>query len=453
MNRQNIRKEFPITKAKYPVLTSGGVKQTSFAYLDNAASTPMPRFLQKKYCNIFNNYYSNVHRGGHYFSKISTEKYEEARGIAMNFIGGNKKSHEIIFTYNTTDSLNLMARIIKDEDGVVLASEMEHHSNYLAYKKDNVVKLFKVARSGEIDYNDLERKFKKYNVKLVAVSGASNVTGIIPDLKKLSNIAHKNGAKILIDGAQMLAHMPVNLKKHKIDFFVGAGHKMYAPGVAFLYGPKKILDKAYPYRLGGGIVNYVTPDGVNYVKGPERHEGGTPNIAGAIILGEAMKWLKKIGMQNVKDHEKKILKYLVSKLKKIPEITIFGSMDFENHLGLVSFNIKGAHHSLASAILNYEGGVAVRNGCHCAHIYLVKMLGVSQKDVLKFTKILSKKDRGKVTEKENLLIPGTLRASMGIFNNKSDIDKLIKAVKMIANKEWKGKYKYKEGTYEITNLK
>lgn len=419
------------------------------AYLDNAASTPMPRFLQKKFCDIFNIYYSNVHRGAHYFSQISTEKYERARDIVMDFIGGSGKTHQVIFTYNTTDALNLAAHVVRNMPGIVLVSEMEHHSNYLPYTQNNIVDFFRVDKNGDIDYEDLAKKFRKHYVKLVAVSGASNVTGILPNLNLLSKIVHKHGARLLVDGAQMLAHTSVNLKKNKVDFFAGAGHKMYAPGAAFLYGPASILNKTEAYRPGGNTINYVTRENTDYAFSPARHEGGTPNIAGVIILGEVMEWLKKIGMDYVRDHESKLLKYLVRELKKIPQVEIYGSLNFDHHLGLLSFNIEGAHHSLAAAILNYEGGVAVRNGCHCAHIYLAKILGIAPKDITKITKILSKKGRGKVTEKENLMIPGTLRVSLGIFNNKEDIDKLLRAVKMIANREWKGKYKYKQGSYTI----
>ena len=462
MNWSLIRKEFPLLKEKYPFFGRGVFREESIAYLDNAASTPMPLFLQKKFCEIFNKYYSNVHRGAHYFSIISTVKYEEARKTVMNFIGGNKKTHQIIFTYNTTDALNLAAHLIKNEKGIILVSEMEHHSNYLPYLRDNAVNLFGVDESGDIDYADLEKKLKKYRVKLVAVSGASNVTGIFPDIGLMAEMAHKYGAKILIDGAQILAHAPVNVKKYDIDFFAGAGHKMYAPGVAFLCAPRMVLDKAEPYRPGGGTINYVLSNDVNYALSPDRHEGGTPNIAGAIVLGEAMKWLKKIGMRNIFNHELELLKYLIKELRKIPQVKIYpirnfseknsngasGKTDFENHLGLLSFNINGVHHSLAAAILNYEAGVAVRNGCHCAHIYLARLLGLSKNDIGRIKKILAKKSSG-FTEAENSMIPGTLRVSLGIFNNKKDIDKLIRGVKMIAEKKWMREYVYDKGNYKI----
>ena len=448
INWDSIREEFPLLKEKYPVFGGGDFYEEPIVYLDNAASTPMPLFLQNKFCEIFNKYYSNVHRGAHYFSIISTVKYEEARRTAMNFIGGNKKTHQIIFTYNTTDALNLAAYLIKNKKGIILASEMEHHSDYLPYLRDNTVKLFRVDDFGGIDYVDLERKLKKYDVKLVAVSAASNVTGIVPDISFMAELAHKYGAKILIDGAQALAHTPLDVKKYDIDFFAGAGHKMYAPGVAFLYAPRAILDKTEPYRPGGGTINYVTPEDVYYAESPERHEGGTPNIAGAIVLGEAMKWLKKIGMKNVRKHEMDLFEYLIGELRKIPRIKIYGDLNFERHLGLVSFNIENVHHSLAAAILNYEGGVAVRNGCHCAHIYLKRLLELNKKNIEKIKKILAKKQKG-ITEAENLMIPGTLRASLGIFNSKEDIDKLVKGVKMIAEKKWKGSYVYDKGSYKI----
>jgi cysteine desulfurase / selenocysteine lyase len=448
MDWNKIREEFLIVQAKYPVLTGDGIKNTPVAYLDNAASSPMPSFLQKKFCEIFNNYYSNVHRGSHFFSQVSSEKFDEARNIVAGFIGGDRKKHEIIFTYNTTDSLNLASHLIKEEKGIILVSEAEHHSNYLPYIKNNKIKLFNVTPPGDISYDDLENKLKKYNVKLVAVTGVSNVTGIITDINRASKLAHKYGAKILVDGAQMLAHLPVNVKRDKIDFLVGAGHKMYAPGVAFLYGPRSVLDKAEPYRPGGGTIDYVTEGGVGYAKSPERHEGGTPNIAGAVILGEIMEWLRGIGMSNIYNHEISLLKYLLKGIKKIPQVKIYGGMDIGKNVGLISFNIEGVHHSLAAAILNYEGGVATRNGCHCAHIYLKRLLGLNKKDIEKIKKILLKKRKG-ITEAENLIIPGTLRASLGVFNNKEDVDKLIKGVKMIAERKWRGKYEYKSGAYKL----
>lgn len=462
VNWDSIRREFSLLEEKYPVFGGDDFCEEPIAYLDNAASTPMPLFLQKKFCEIFNTYYSNVHRGSYYFSRISTEKFEEARNIVMDFIGGDKKTHQIIFTYNTTDALNLAAHLIKNEKGIILASEMEHHSNYLPYLKNDIVKLFRVAEDGGIDYSDLERQLRKCKVKLVAVSGASNVTGILPDIGLMAVLAHKYGAKILIDGAQILAHAPVNMKKYGIDFFAGAGHKMYAPGVAFLCAPKDLLDKVEPYRPGGGTINYVSFNDVCYAASPERHEGGTPNIVGVIILGEAMRWLKKTGMRNIFNHESELLRYLIKILQQIPRVKIYpirnfseknpngasGKVDFENHLGLLSFNIDGIHHSLAAAILNYEAGVAVRNGCHCAHIYLARLLGLTKNNIDKIKKILAKKSNG-FTEVENLMIPGTLRASLGIFNNKKDIDKLIKGVKMIVEKKWKGNYIHKNGGYEL----
>lgn len=449
MNFLKIRREFPITGVRYPVLTPLGWRLKPIAYLDNAASAPMPKFLQKKFCGIFNAYYSNIHRASHYFSKISTEKFEEARETVFDFISGDKKTHDVVFTFNTTDSVNLAAHIIKDAPGIILASEMEHHSNYLPYLKNNKVRLFKVRNDGAIDYADLEKQLKRNRVKLVAASGASNVTGIVSDLKILSDLSHRYGAKILIDGAQILAHMEINLKKYNIDFFAAAGHKMYAPGAAFFYGPKKLLSQSYPYRPGGGTVNYVTRSGADYAHSPDRHEGGTPNIACVIVLAEAMRWLKSVGMKQIRDHELKLLKYLLDGFKKIPQLEIYGNLNFQNHLGLLSFNIKDVHHSLTSAILNYEAGVATRNGCHCAHIYLAKILRASRKNI-KMLKMILKKGKENLTEKEHLIVPGTVRASLGIFNNKKDIEKLIKGAKMIAEKKWIGKYKYEYGRYSIT---
>ena len=248
-----IRNEFPITQKLFKV--HGSDKEMKLIYLDHGASTHPCSTVLNKYIDFIKNYYSNVHRGRHFLSMISTEFFDRVYETIFNFINADKNENAIILTSNTTTALDMAACCMKDIEGITLVSLMEHHSNDLPHRHRGKVIHFGLTPEGTIDMQDLEKKLKNNKVKLVAVTGASNVTGFLPDIHKIAKLAHENGAKILIDAAQLLAHKQIDVKPNSdpehIDFLAAAGHKAYAPfGSAFLFGPREILDKAEPYVSG-----------------------------------------------------------------------------------------------------------------------------------------------------------------------------------------------------------
>lgn len=445
---QDVRNQFPLADQPVPVLTSEGWQSGKMVYLDNGASTPMALFLQEESSRLYQTTYSNVHRGAHYASKVISELFEEAREQVVDFLKGNHETHEVIFGQNTTDVLNLAAHVTGHLDGVVLTTDLEHHSNYLPFLRYGEVDLVQPRENGEVDLADLEQKLQKQRVKLVAVTGCSNVTGVMPDLHKISRLAHEHGALLLVDGAQLLAHGPVDVTAMGIDMLVSAGHKFYSPGSAFLYAPRDIMNQATPYKPGGGTVNYVIDnDRIGFRQVPDRHEGGTPHIVGAILMGKALAWLKDIGMDEVRTHELELLKYVYPKLTAIEGVTVYGPEDLESRAGVLSFNVEGVNHGLVAAILNYEAGVAVRNGCHCAHRYLTKLLDIPSESFDEIAQVTEQRECSTISQEQYESIPGTARAVIGIFTNTEDMDILVETVQKIANREWVGTYEYVNGEY------
>lgn len=320
-------------------------------------------------------------------------------------------------------------------EGVTLATVMEHHSNMLPHRRTGVTLLAECLPNGALDLDDLEKKLKENKVKLVAVTGASNVTGFMPDIYKIARLAHAHGAKILVDAAQLLAHCKINVMPDDdpshIDFLAAAGHKAYAPfGSAFLYGPRKIFDSVDPYVPGGGTVEFVTRETAIWAKSPDRHQGGTPNIPGAIAFAESLKFLKEIGLDEIRQHEKKLYELTVRELSGIEGVTIYGPKDSSNCIGVISFNVEGLPNELVAAILNYEAAIAVRNGCFCAHPYIQHLLKVKDpiKGKLDF-------DAGK-----KQFLPGAVRATIGIYNTQEELEELIRMVRLISKRKWRGNY-------------
>ncbi len=366
---------------------------------------------------------------------ISTELFDNVYNTIFNFIKGDKEKNSIIITSNTTTALDITASVMSGYEGITLVSLMEHHSNDLPHRARSKVIHFGLNPDGSIDMNDLERKLKKNKVKLVAVTGASNVTGFLPDIHEMARLAHRHGAKILVDAAQLLAHRVIDVKPNSyethIDFLAAAGHKAYAPfGSAFLFGPTEVLDSAKPYIPGGGTVIYVTKDDVYYTKSPDRHQGGTPNIAGAIAFAESMNFLSDVGLENIRVHEVELTDYALGKLKTIPEIQILGNIKPENRLGVIAFNIGEINNNLVSMVLNYESAIATRNGCFCAHPYLHFLLGFTDTTEL----------RAKLVRGEEVDLPGAVRLTIGIYNTREEIDELIKMLNIISSKQWKANY-------------
>jgi cysteine desulfurase / selenocysteine lyase len=429
----NIREEFPITQKCFQVY--GSSEPRRLVYLDHGASTHPSRTVLNKYIDFVKNYYSNVHRGKHFLSMISTELFERVYKTIFSFINANSDENAIVLTANTTSALDMTAWFMREVDGITLVSMMEHHSNDLPHRHRSKVLHFGVNPDGTLDMNDLENKLKNNKVKLVAVTAASNVTGFLTDIHKIAKLAHENGARILLDAAQLLAHKKIDVKPNNdpehIDFLAAAGHKAYAPfGSAFLFGPREVLDRVQPYVPGGGTVLFVSEHDYVYASSPDRHQGGTPNIAGAIALAESLNCLSEIGMENVRQHEIELTEYALNKLREVPKIRILGQIPASNRLGVITFNIGELSNGLVSDILNHEAAIATRNGRFCAHPYLSFLLGRNDSE-----EIIKKLRSG-----EKFDIGGAVRISFGIFNSEEEVDYVVENLKMIAEHKWKANY-------------
>ncbi len=350
----------------FPILDSGII------YFDNAATTHKPLQVIEAVREFYMRHNSNVHRGIHRLSREASELYEEAHEVLARFI--NARACEVVFTHNTTDAINMVAigwalPRLRPGDNVV-TTVMEHHSNILPWKfvcelKGAELRYVDVNEEGLPSPEQLEELVDR-NTKLVAVSGMSNVTGAIPEVREFIKVAHDNGAVILVDGAQMVPHMPVNVKELDVDFLAFSGHKMLGPtGTGVLYGKEELLEEMLPPKPGGGTITDVTLEGVEWAPLPWRHEGGTPNIAGAVGLAEAAKYLMNVGMERVREHEKELVAKALKVLDEVGAI-VYGPRDVDRRGGIATFNFKGLEPHMVGALLDARK-IAVRTGLHCAH--------------------------------------------------------------------------------------
>lgn len=432
------------------VPTFDGTKR-KYVYLDNAASTPAFKSVLK--CiQEFLPYYSGVHRGTGFKSLLSTELFDSAHEIAGNFVNANLSNNTVIFVKNTTEAVNkLAARLCLNKDDIIVTTMMEHHSNDLPWRKYAKVVYVKTDSMGYLDLNHLEDLVRKYNqnIKLIAVSGASNITGYINPIYQIAKLAHSYGIKIFVDAAQLIAHRKLDVKpdesEEHIDFVAFSAHKMYAPfGTGVLIGPKKNFEAGDPDIVGGGVVEIVTLEEVYWTYPPFKEEAGSPNVIGGVALARAILQLHEISMEKIAQHEGNLLQYAYTKLKKIPGIELYGDTNnLENKVGVIPFNIKGIHHALTASILSFEGGIGVRNGCFCAHPYVKHLLKLNQDEEIQLITRIRNGD------KSNL--PGMVRASLGCYNNEEDIDRLVQMIEKIVNNEYKGKYilNQRTGTYTL----
>jgi len=427
-----IRRQFPITRMRFDVPGEG---ERALIYMDHGASTHPPSVVLDTYKDFLEKSYANVHRGRHYLSEMATDRFENVNRDILRFVHGNGERNVVILCGNTTQSLDLAAHVMAGREGLTLVSLMEHHSNDLPHRARGKVLHFGVLEDGTLDYDDLEAKLGAHRVKLVAVTGASNVTGYLPDLPRIARLAHAHGARVLVDAAQLLAHAPVDVLPDDdpghVDFLAGAGHKAYAPfGSAFLFGPRDLFDEAPPYIPAGGTVVYVTEDEAFFKGSPERHEGGTPNIAGAVAFGAALRFLEDIGMETVRAHERVLLERAMDGLRNLEGVEVLGHPDPGRRIGALSLSIDGVPHELAATVLNREAGIAVRNGCFCAHPYLHRLLRLGDTSEL----------REKLVAGEDVDLPGAVRPSFGIFNTEDEVDELVRMIGVIRDRAWKGTY-------------
>lgn len=391
-------------KSDFPTLDQK-INGKQLVYLDNAATTQKPYTVIEAVDKYYKNTNSNIHRGVHTLSQKATEKYENTRLKIANFINSDSEK-EIIFVRGATEAINLVAncyvRPLLNSNDEIIISQMEHHANIVPWQmvceeKKAKLKILPMNQNGELLVDELENMINK-NTKFISMNHVSNSLGTINPIKKIVQLAHKNKIKIMVDGAQAVQHIPVNMKEIGADFYCFSGHKLYAPtGIGVLYGKKELLDEMPPYQGGGDMIKSVTFEKTVYNEVPQKFEAGTPNISGVIALGTAIDYIINIGIENIANHENELLEYATKEISKVKGITIIGNA--ENKASVLSFTIEGIHPHDIGTIMDSEG-VAIRAGKHCTD------------PVMDF-----------------YCIPATARASFAIYNTKDDVEKLVNSVK------------------------
>ena len=437
--------------AEVPLINGDHKRYINF---DNAASTPSLLSVQKA-VNDFLNFYSSVHRGTGFKSQLSTYTYEQARHAVLDFIGADPRDHICIFVKNTTEAINKLAHrfpFSADRD-VVLTSGMEHHSNDLPWRAVAKTIHVRLTPLGCLDEGDFDKKLAYYKdrVALVAITGASNVTGHLNPIHRLAEKAHSTGAQILVDCAQLAPHRKVDMRPvddpSHLDYVTISAHKMYAPfGTGALIGRRETFEKGTPDQRGGGTVAIVTLDDVVWAEPPDRDEAGSPNTVGAVALAAAINQLEEVGMETVAQHEIELTEYALEKMKSISGLQIFGAncptQDIDR-LGVIPIQIEGMSHFLVAAILGQEFGIGVRNGCFCAHPYLLHLLGLNSAQASAVRTRMMAGDRKDM--------PGMVRVSFGLYNTLEEIDDLIEALNYISRGMYRGAYKQDKATGEYTS--
>jgi len=447
-----VRERIAGVKQHVPLLNG---ETRTYINFDNAASTPALSDVLDT-VTTFMNWYASVHRGTGFKSRVATQAYDDARQIVAQFIGANPREHVVIFGKNTSEAINKLARRFPlTQDDVVLVSLLEHHSNDLPWRSAATVDHVTANALGELDEADFDRKLDKYKgrLKLVAITGASNVTGFLPPIHRLAEKAHAAGAQILVDAAQLAPHRPIAMgaldDPAHLDYVAISAHKMYAPfGTGALIGRRDTFERGEPDYSGGGTIEIVTVDSIEWAEPPDRDEAGSPNVVGAVALAAAIKTLQKIGMTAIADHEAELTAYTLERLSTLDGVRIYGDPNpasTANRLGVVPFTVKGLSHFLVAAILGAEFGIGVRNGCFCAHPYLLHLLGLSPDEADAVRQRMMEHDRSDM--------PGLVRMSFGMYNTAEEVDVLIDAVQRIARGKYYGRYQQDTATgeYRVVN--
>ena len=396
---ESIRKDFPILERD--------IYGKPLVYFDNGATTQKPQCVLDRIMRSYTSENSNIHRGVHYLSGVATEAHEAARQRVADFIGANSKD-EILFTRGTTESINLVARTLADQicgkgDEIVVTT-MEHHSNIVPWqmaceRTGAMLRVAPINERGELILSEFEALLNE-RTKIVSVAHVSNVLGTVNPVAEIIRMAHKYGAKVLIDGAQAIAHIPVNVVELDADFYAFSGHKVYAPnGIGVLYGKREILDAMPPFMGGGEMIETVRFEKTTYNKLPYKYEAGTPDYVGSCALATALDYISAIGMKNIADYEHHLLNYATQKIKEIEGVSIIG--EAKEKSGVLSFVVDGVHPYDIGMMLD-KLGIAIRTGHHCAEP-LVDWYG----------------------------IPGTARASFAFYNTTNEIDYFISSLKRV----------------------
>ena len=394
---KGIESDFPILSQK--------VNGKKLVYLDNAATTQKPKTVIKSIERYYNESNANIHRGVHALSQKATDLYENSRKNISNFINAESEK-QIIFVRGATEAINLVAnshvRPLLNQNDEIIISQMEHHANIVPWQliceeRNAKLRILPMNQRGELILDSLGKIISK-KTKFMAINHVSNSLGTVNPIEEIVKIAHQQKIKILIDGAQAVQHIPIDIQKIGADFYCFSGHKLYGPtGIGILYGKKQLLNEMPPYQGGGDMIKSVTFDETVYNDVPHKFEAGTPNISGAIGLSAAIDYIREIGIEKISKHESELLEYASKELKKIDNVQIIGNA--ENKASVLSFVIKNIHPHDIGTIMD-SNGVAIRAGKHCTD------------PVMDF-----------------YCIPATARASFAAYNNKDDVDKLIKSVK------------------------
>ena len=396
------REDFPILDQQ--------VHSKELVYLDNAATSQKPQVVIEAITEGYTQWNANVHRGVHHLSQVATQKHEDARKKVAELIHAQTEE-EIIFTKGTTDSINLLARslgaeIIQEGDEIIL-TQLEHHSNIVPWqmlcdRKKAILRVLPLRADLSLDLEELEPLLSS-KTRLISVAHVSNVLGIVNPIEEIIRLAHDRGILVCIDGAQSVPHLPIDVQRLDCDFIVFSAHKMYGPtGVGVLYGKKKWLDQLPPVEGGGEMIEHVSFEKTTYNVLPYKFEAGTPNYIGSYAFGRAIDYVQQIGMDKIAAHEELLTQYLEEQLAAIPHLKIYAAG--QRKAGAVSFNVYradgGLIHPFDIGVLLDRQGVAVRTGHHCAEPLI-----------------------------DYLQVPGTVRASVALYNTQEEIDKLIVALK------------------------
>ena len=396
MNINNVKSEFPILQEK--------LKGKPLIYLDSANSAQKPKSVIDRISKFYKKEFSNIGRSVHKLAVTATNRFEETRDLVKKYLNA-KSREEIIFTKNATEAINLVAssygeKFIQKGDEILL-TELEHHANYVPWhflreKKGAIIKFAKCNDKGEVDVDEINKLITS-KTKMIAVTHLSNVTGAILPIKKIVDLAKTKKIPVLVDGCQGAPHLPLDVQELGCDFYAISCHKMYGPtGVGILYAKKKWTDILPPYQGGGGMIEEVKKESITFPESPTKFEAGTLQTAEVVGFSESIRFIENIGIKNIMEHEKKITEYGIEKLKRNNSVKIIGEP--KDRGSIISFTIKGIHPHDIATILD-DDGVAIRAGHHCCQIF-----------------------------HEKIGVAATARASIGIYNDKNDIDMLCKAI-------------------------
>ncbi len=386
---------------------------------DNAATTPALRPVMEEVDRKLE-MYGSIGRGFSQKSNYSTDLYNATREKVLSFVGADSEDYTCFYVNNTTDGLNKLASaLIESKDQVVLTTRIEHHSNDLSWRERCNVIYADVDDKGRVKYDEIESMLKDHKVDYVSVTAASNVTGYVTDVHRIAKLAHEHGAKIIVDGAQIVAHRAFSMigetPEENIDFFVFSAHKMYSPyGGGAVVGLTSVLNEHMPEFYGGGTVKIVADEWQTYKDAPARYEAGSPNYPGVVGMGKAMDVLQEVGFDAIQEHEMKLNRRLIDGLLKMKNIIVYGDTeDISDRVGVVTFNFSDVNSYLIAETLTESGAVATRRGAFCAHPYVWRLMGIPEESLEYFVDCADQNT------------PGMVRVSFGIYNTEEEVDAFL----------------------------